>query len=273
MSMTVGCGAASDAGAVRDLNEDSVIFESGVFAVADGMGGHAAGEIASGIAVDTMRGLAHLSDPRPEDVLAAIDKANDEILSFARSHSGHAGMGTTLAGMGQVSFGGSEHWMIFNVGDSRVYRYSSAGMARLSTDHSEVEELMVAGEITEEEARVYPRRNVITRSLGTDPRPVPDTWMIPVELDQRFLVCSDGLILELTEDEVAAVLRSESNAQRAADQLVADAVRAGGRDNVSAVVVDVIAASSSSEGDEVDVTTGPRPDVTRPRSEIVDGAS
>jgi protein phosphatase len=256
---------------MRVLNEDSVIVEPRLFAVADGMGGHAAGEVASGIAIDTLRSLAWQAETRPDDVLAAIDQANQQILAFARNHAEHTGMGTTLAGLGLVTFVGSQHWMIFNVGDSRVYGVGAGGLRRLSVDHSEVEELIEAGEITEDQARVHPRRNVITRSLGTHPAPVPDTWMLPVESGQRFLICSDGLILELTEDQVAQVLAEECDSQKAADRLVADAVRAGGRDNVSVIVVEVVAteAMPARADSDDDIATGPRIDDTQPRLRVL----
>lgn len=263
--LTLNRGAATDAGGVRELNEDSILSESDLFAVADGMGGHAAGEVASGIAVATLRELTSLASTRREDVLEAIDRANAAIVAFAETHSDHSGMGTTLAGLSRISFLGTDYWLVFNVGDSRVYRLDTPRLVQLSTDHSEVEELIEAGAITPDEALVHPRRNVITKSLGMDPRPVPDTWMLPIEAGQRFLICSDGLILEVSEQDVALILIREPDPQIAADRLIASAIRAGGRDNVSAIVVDVAEHSPDGDGESHDADTSPRLKNTQPR--------
>jgi protein phosphatase len=171
-------------------------------------------------------------------------------------------MGTTLAGVCLVALGGSDHWLVFNVGDSRIYRSGDDGLVQISTDHSEVAELLNAGSITAQEASVHPRRNVITRSLGTNPAAPVDTWVFPVEAGQRFLVCSDGLTLELTDEEIAQVLKSEQDPQAATDKLVAAAIVAGGRDNVSVVIID---AETGTDAD-ADLPTGPR-------SELLDGAT
>jgi serine/threonine protein phosphatase PrpC len=252
-------GSATHAGRVRALNEDAVLSERPVFAVADGMGGHAAGEVASALAINAVRDLTLVSHAlRPGDVTSAIAVANQLIVTFAQRHAGHNGMGTTLAGVAMVAVGGSDHWLVFNIGDSRVYRLVDGRLVQLSTDHSEVAELLHSGRITAAEAAVHPRRNVITRSLGTTPSPAVDTLVLPLESGQRFLLCSDGLTLELAEGEIAHVMSTEPDPQAAADRLVAAAVDAGGRDNVSAVVVDADAEPSSTS----DLPTGPRSRLT-----------
>jgi PPM family protein phosphatase len=249
-------GTASHPGLVRERNEDSAIASGGIAVVADGMGGHAAGEVASHLAVERLGRLAwDPSDLKPGDLLIAIDEANQSILNAASTDPEQAGMGTTVAGIAAVRVGGSDHWMVFNVGDSRVYRLNERTLTRVSVDHSEVQELISAGKLTVEEAKQYPRRNVVTRSLGTDPAPQADVWVFPPTPGERFMICSDGLPLELDEQIIAEVLADQPDAQIAANALVDYAVRAGGRDNVTVVVVDLV---SPDAGDPVSVETAPR---------------
>jgi protein phosphatase len=249
--LNVSVGYASDTGAVRERNEDSALSTPRLFAVADGMGGHAGGDVASRLAVESLMRLADKSDLQSHDVVAAIAQANRELLEAMTANRQLAGMGTTLTGLGITGSGleaGSDpgssvesreqaRWVIFNVGDSRVYRFADGVLERLTVDHSEVEELVAAGRLTPEEAKVYPRRNVVTRSLGTIPAPAPDVWLRDPIPGERFLICSDGLPLEVSEGEIASVLRDESEPQRAADRLVELALTAGGRDNVTVIVV------------------------------------
>jgi protein phosphatase len=147
-------------------------------------------------------------------------------------------MGTTVAGLCMVRLSGGDHWLVFNVGDSRVYRFVDDRIVQVTVDHSEVAEMVAAGEIPASAAGAHPRRNVITRALGSDPAPQPDVWVFPAASRERFVVCSDGLSVEIGDGEIADVLRTEINPQSAADELVRSAVRAGGRDNVTVVVVD-----------------------------------
>jgi serine/threonine protein phosphatase PrpC len=237
-ALRIVVGAASHTGLVRERNEDSALSTSGVFAVADGMGGHAAGDVASRIAVAALMRLAGRDDLRSRDILDAVDAANDDILNSIDADGQRAGMGTTLTGVAIVTGDTNPRWAVFNVGDSRVYRFAGDTLTQLTEDHSEVGELVAAGQLTAEQAAVYPRRNVITRSLGTVPGPHPDIWLLEPEAPERFVICSDGLTSELSDDEIAAVLRAESEPQRAADRLVVEAVQAGGRDNVTVLVID-----------------------------------
>jgi len=253
--MKVSFGTCTDAGVRRELNEDAVLAASPIFAVADGMGGHAAGEVASALAIEKMSSLAGRSDVRPDDVLHALDEANTAILAYERDVAETAGMGTTISGVCLGLVAGSPHWVVFNVGDSRVYRFADGELRQLTVDHSEIAELLAAGRITAEEALVHPLRNVVTRSLGVMPPPVADVWVLPVLARERFLICSDGLPLEVPEDIIAAQLAEDSPAQAVAEVLVSAAVLAGGRDNVSVVVVDVSAPDDAAEADEV---TAPR---------------
>ncbi|GAA1518968.1 protein phosphatase 2C domain-containing protein [Dactylosporangium maewongense] len=225
---TVRAGAASDVGRVRQRNEDSALVVDGVYAVADGMGGHAAGDVASELAVAALRRLADLPDRTPQDVHDEIARANADILASAVEHPVRTGMGTTVTGLSLVLDGDAERWAVFNVGDSRVYRYDGEVLTQLTVDHTAPQS-------------VTRRRGVITRALGTRPAPPADLWVLSPVPGERFVVCSDGLPLELTDDEIAAALRAEPVAQAAADLLVHRAVLAGGRDNVTVVVVDHLA--------------------------------
>jgi PPM family protein phosphatase len=256
--MSVQWGSATDPGRVRAINEDSYLVAPSVFVVADGMGGHAAGEVASAIAVGEFRALAERSELLTEQIVDAIARANQQILESGRKHDTRKGMGTTLAGVGIVRAGGSSHWAVFNVGDSRVYRYVHGQLHQISVDHSEVQELISAGYITPEEAKIHPDRNVVTRSLGTDPAPVPDVWVFPPVAGERFLVCSDGLSRELDDAEIENILHREPVAQEAASALVTRAVEAGGRDNITVLVIDFAGSPTDGLGHAIDEDTAPR---------------
>ncbi len=227
--VTVRVGSASDTGRVRRRNEDCALTGADLFAVADGMGGQAAGDVASGLAVAALRRLAGRPGREPADLRAGLADANDDILASAVAHPDRAGMGTTVAGLGLVRVAGTEHWAVFNVGDSRVYRFVDGTLAQITVDH-----VAPATRAT--------RGGGITRALGSDPAPDADLWVFPPTPGERFVICSDGLNLELADAEIAAVLRAEPAAQAAADDLVRRAVVAGGRDNVTAVVVDHLPA-------------------------------
>lgn len=233
-----GWGAATDRGHVRAVNEDSLLAGPPMFVVADGMGGHAAGDVASLLAVEAFADLVGRDALSVNDAPAAVSAANERILALVEETPDLAGMGTTIAGLAVISAGGAEHWQVFNVGDCRVYRLASGVLSQLTVDHSEAEELVAAGRLSREEARTYPRRNVVTRSLGTSPPPQVDSWVFPPSPPERFMICSDGLTGELEDDRIAEILRSEGEPQRAADRLVALAVEAGGRDNVTVLVID-----------------------------------
>ncbi len=237
--LRVRSGSATSIGRVRDHNEDALIADGPVFAVADGMGGHAAGEVASRIAVEALTHLVEHPPSRPDDVAEALRAANDGILRSQDDDPEQRGMGTTVTGLTLLDDGDDEHWLVFNIGDSRVYRLAGDRLSQVTRDHSEVRELMDAGLIDEEEAARHPMRNVITRSLGAGPAPEADVWELAPKAGERFVVCSDGLSNELDDAEIARIALEHADPQAAADELVAAAVRAGGRDNVSVVVVSV----------------------------------
>ncbi len=254
-------GAASDVGRVRRDNEDAARVSGPVFVVADGMGGHAAGEVASRIAAETIAP----SDPaaaglQVRDLVERVGEANRRILASAAHHPEQTGMGTTAAGLAVVSVGGSPHWAVFNIGDSRVYRLIDGRLSQVTVDHSEVWELVESGALTPEQAQHHPGRNVITRSLGREPMGSVDTWVFPPYAGESFLICSDGLSNELSLEQLESVLRSGRDAQETADELVRRAVEAGGRDNVTAIVV---ASQGEQLGPDADEDTTPREVVSR----------
>lgn len=257
-------GARTDVGAVRELNEDSYLVLAEpilLAAVADGMGGHAAGEVASGIVVDTMRELVARDDLTSDDVPRQLLLANERIREAVSAHPEQKGMGTTATGIVLVTAGGSDHWVVFNVGDSRVYRWIDGTLSQLTVDHSEVQELVDAGVITEAEARVHPARNVVTRSLGTDYAYHADTWVLPPYAGERFVICSDGLTNELTDEQVREILQTNPDPQAAADELVRAALESGGKDNVTVVVVNL----DGDVGDDQSETSPRRGADTAPR--------
>jgi protein phosphatase len=249
-------GAATDTGWVRETNEDSMLARAPVFVVADGMGGHAAGEVASSLAVGVFAEWAESAALSQREVETAILSGNERILEAAREHDSAHGMGTTIAGIAIVAPGGIDHWLVFNVGDSRVYRWAEGSLIQITVDHSEVQELIDRGEITRQEAVSHQSRNVVTRALGTDPLPEIDWWLLPVIAGERFLICSDGLPAELSDTDIEHILRS-SSATEAATELVERAVAAGGRDNVTVITVDVTHTSESASAADED--TAPRP--------------
>lgn len=249
-------GSATDRGRVRPFNEDSLLAYPPVFMVADGMGGHSAGDVASRLAVEEFTQLAGHSTVTPDEVHDCIGR----VASRLRTAVAGGTAGTTVAGAAAVSHEGAAYWLVFNIGDSRVYRWAGGGLEQISVDHSVVQELVESGEIRPDQAREHPERHVITRAVGTGSEPDPDYWMIPAAPADRMLICSDGLTSELDDAEIAALLSASPDPQEAAQALVTAALRAGGRDNVSAVVVDVAAMR---DGVDTDMTVPPsevRPD-------------
>jgi len=249
-------GAATSVGRVRQVNEDSYLAVPPLFVVADGMGGHGSGDLASRIAIEDMSACAELRPLFAEAVLTALEHANRHIIERDEANR----MGTTATGLAALETAGGDHLMVFNVGDSRVYRLSGGRLEQLTVDHSEVQELVLAGVITKEQARTHPRRNVVTRALGSDAGLMPDHWLLPAVGGDRYLVCSDGLFSELP-DEVILPLLAAGTPQQAADALVSAANDAGGRDNVTAVVVDI-----ESDDKGADERTLPREVLSRPTS-------
>ncbi len=234
-SARLSWGARTDVGLVREHNEDSYLVRAPVFAVSDGMGGHAAGEVASSIAVNTIAEKAPL---HADDILlgAAVEAANAAIIQGAIDGDGKQGMGCTAT----CVLIEDDKMAVAHVGDSRVYLLHSGILVRLTHDHSYVEELIEAGEITADEARVHPSRSVITRALGSDPDMYADHFTINLSLGDRIIICSDGLSSMVEDSEIEALAVSSATPQAAADNLVAAALAEGGHDNVTVVVIDVL---------------------------------
>ncbi len=224
----------SDVGRVRAHNEDTVLVDPPLFAVADGLGGHEAGEVASGIAIDTLASAA----PATADAKGlgrAVRAANRAVIRAAREGLGRAGMGTTMT----AAVVEGTRIAVAHVGDSRAYLLHTGGLERITGDHSMVADMIRQGTLTEEQSRSHPNRSVITRALGTDPNMVADTFEVDAEPGDRLLLCSDGLTAMLTDDRIAEVLHSYGDPEMAVRILVDEANAAGGHDNISVVVVDI----------------------------------
>src|SRR3954462_13870340 len=235
-------GAATHGGLVRAGNEDAFVVEPMVFGVADGMGGHQAGEVASEIAARIMRDRLRTGASNVGVVVASVVEANAAIFQEAHASVDHHGMGTTLTALVVLRADESNvaRFALVNVGDSRTYLLRNGELHRATVDHSYVQELVNTGHISEDEARSHPRRNIVTRALGIEPTVRVDTWLVPMGHGDRFILCSDGLVDEVHDDEIAAIAIAAPTPQEAADQLVAKANANGGRDNVTVVVVDVL---------------------------------
>ncbi|BCW10075.1 serine/threonine protein phosphatase [Arthrobacter sp. NtRootA4] len=255
-SFRLSYGYGTDRGLRRELNEDSFIAADPVFAVADGMGGHEAGEIASGMCVRTLGSAPELASgvrtASAADLQACLLKADAAI----RDATG-ARAGTTLSGVVVVEQMGLPYWLVMNIGDSRTYRLSQGEFAQISVDHSEVQELVDSGDITSEQAAVHPRRHVVTRALGTGDETEADFWLLPIQEGDRIMVCSDGLNGELSDDHMFRILSTVAHPQDAVDALIQAALRSGGRDNVTVIVVD----AKNVLNDAGIAITAPRPEV------------
>ena len=241
--MKVVWGAATHVGMLRQQNEDAFIAETSVFVVADGMGGHNAGEVASALAVKGMREAARNGFSSADSVVTAINAANAEIHRASGGPTDQRGMGTTLTAVVPLPAAGDEpqRMVVANVGDSRVYLWRDNELKQVSSDHSYVQELLTEGYISEAEARVHPRRNIVTRALGIEGNVNADSWVLPMVSGDRYVLCSDGLVDEVEDERIAQLLGETPDPQVAADRLVAAANDNGGRDNVTVIVVDVVA--------------------------------
>lgn len=228
-------GARSDVGCVRTHNEDSYLVQSPLFCVSDGMGGHAAGEVASSIAVETIAQHAPTSAD-PAQLARAVEAANAAIIRAAAEGVGRPGMGCTAT----AAYIEGTQLAIAHVGDSRAYLVHEGTLIRVTRDHSYVEKLVDAGEITADEARVHPNRSVITRALGSDPAMYADHFQLNIEEGDRLILCSDGLSSMIPDGEIENIANQSPTAQICVDNLVDAALAAGGSDNVTVVVVDVV---------------------------------
>ena len=275
-------GSASDTGRVRSNNQDSKLVTLNLFAVADGMGGHQGGEVASALAVGELRKTIKV--PTLESLTEAIRGANRTIYQHADQDPELRGMGTTIAAMALVENDrGQEELAWANVGDSRIYRYRDGDLLQLSRDHSLVEDLRRDGQLSEEEAAVHPQRNILTRALGIDREVEVDSETVEPFAGDRYLLCSDGLFNEVELDRISATLRRLVNPDDAAAELVRLANDHGGRDNITCVIIDVVdddgksrAASAALAGQPADLDSTTRRSTTahfdRPTRELSGGS-
>ncbi len=267
-------GSATDIGLVRSNNQDQLLVAPGLYAVADGMGGHAAGEVASLTAIKALDAAFEASDERTAASLESAAKAaNRAVWEQARTNRGMLGMGTTLVALAVVeNDDGTSGLAVAHIGDSRLYLYRDKALSQVTVDHSLVQELIDEGQISQAQAAVHPQRHVLTRALGVEPAVDVDVIQIAPENNDRYLLCSDGLPREASDDQIAAILSRFPDPSEAARELVELANSRGGSDNVTVVVVDVLANEQSP--DTLIIVPGPAssdsPESTDPQ--IVDTA-
>lgn len=235
--------AATDKGRRRENNQDSFLAEYPLFVVADGMGGHAGGEIASQRTIERLRATVSEGDVSTSTIEQALVAAVADIA--AHPETTDEGTGTTLTGV-FLEIGESEaRWISLNIGDSRVYLLRDGALSQVTTDHSVVQELITAGRLSPEEAEGHPYSNVITRAVGVSEATPPDYRAFAVRDGDRFVVCSDGLTKELTDYGIQHFLGQNADPNTAVDAMMDAALENGGRDNVTIIVLDVRAAAAA----------------------------
>ena len=237
-TIRVVSAAATHVGHVRATNEDSVLNASPIYLVADGMGGHNAGEVASAIVVEEFEKLTLQENVTVEQLGEALRSSATRIGELSGEST--MGAGTTVAAAATMVLDGIGYWVVLNLGDSRVYRLSGEIFEQVSVDHSVVQELMDRGELTPQQASTHPYRHMVTRALGAGPDSDPDYWLIPAETGDRMLICSDGLTGEVDDAVIEKVLRGPADVRTLCDDLVGRALDAGGHDNISVVVVEAV---------------------------------
>ena len=237
-TVRVVSASATHVGHVRATNEDSLLSVTPIHLVADGMGGHNAGEVASAIAVEEFEKLTLQENVTVEQLGDALHSASVRIGELGGEST--LGAGTTVALVATMVLDGIGYWVIMNLGDSRVYRLSGEVFEQVSVDHSVVQELMDRGDISAEQARIHPYRHMVTRALGAGPESDPDYWLIPAETGDRMLVCSDGLTGEVDDEAIETMLRRPADVRTIAEDLVGRALDAGGHDNITVVIVEAV---------------------------------
>lgn len=256
--MRIRWGGASDRGRRRAENQDAMYADIGLFVVADGIGGHLGGSVASSLAVKT---VAANSPSTPAELLAAVHHANQVVHHRSTAHADLAGMGTTLCAIAVVQQDGHRVWSLVNVGDSRVYRYQGGELTQLTIDHNFVAEMIRAGDLTVEQAADHPRRNTLTRAIGVEPEVMVDDWILELTGNDRFLLCTDGVTNELDESDISELLDIDEHPSDVARALVRQANDRGGRDNSTALVVDVDIEGTANEPPLAPTQAGvPQPD-------------
>ena len=247
----IAVAAVTDPGLHRTGNEDSYLAESPAFLVADGMGGYEAGDRASAAVVEAFRAHVQGPDfPTIDDVRDALIAADAGVAAVAESTD--RGAGSTVSGVVLVEHDGGPHWLIFNIGDSRVYRHDGSELKQLTVDHSLGQELVDRGELAREDLSTYASRNVITRAIGAADS-TADSWLMPVTNGERMLICSDGLYSEVADEAIRAILTMSGRPESVATALVQRAKHNGGHDNITVVVLDVISGGGTVP---IEFTTG-----------------
>jgi serine/threonine protein phosphatase PrpC len=259
--LDVRWGAATDTGRVRERNEDSIVASAAVCAIADGMGGHEAGDRASAAIAGALAEVPEL--PAPRHIYDALQRASLDIERISTASGGRSG--STVTGVAFGVFDGEPGWLVFNIGDSRVYSLHGDQLTQITHDHSVVQGLIDTGQISEADAERHPARNSITRAVGFSMDPRPDFWHLNLVPRLRLLVCSDGLTKELAVDQVAALLAEHAEPEKAARALVDAALEHGGRDNVSVIVVDSVATAPT---DAPAVSTAEEPSAPHAPDEV-----
>ena len=236
-----------------------MLAQEGLFIVADGMGGHNAGEVASAMAVKFLRAAQANGIADAKELNSTIKEINEKIFQAAIGQTDQRGMGTTLTALAitptdSKSDNDSKSVTVANIGDSRTYLLRAGEFRQVSVDHSYVQELVSEGLITRDEARTHARRNIVTRALGIEPTVGVDTWTLPLMAGDRYLLCSDGLVDEVSDIDIETCLKLNSDPQQTASDLVAMANKNGGRDNITVIVVDVLDNDKTADSKPADTT-------------------
>jgi protein phosphatase len=238
----------TDQGRRRETNQDAFLADYPLFIVADGMGGHAGGEIASRSTVSRLQALVAAGEVGRPGIENALELAVGDIADHPETTD--EGTGTTLTGVFLDSEGDEAHWVALNIGDSRVYLLRDDRLVQVTTDHSVVQELIAAGKLSPEEAEGHPYSNVITRAVGASELTAPDYVSIDLRPGDRFVICSDGLTKELTDYGIQHFLREHLDPAAAVDAMLSAALENGGRDNVTLIVLQVADEADSSSPSE-----------------------
>ncbi len=241
--LVLAWGMATDTGRRRSHNEDSLLARSPIFAVADGMGGHSAGDVASAAVVHRLSEAISTDFTEADAIEDGLRAATLDIGLAADEKE--LGVGTTVTGAALSLQDGEPFWTVFNVGDSRVYLFEHGTLVQVTVDHSVVQELVDAGVIRAEDSESHPDSNVITRAVGFNAEALPDYWVVPVRTGLRLLLCSDGLTKELDNEQIRVNLAAALSPAETAQALVDAALAAGGRDNITTIVIDVVESAET----------------------------
>ena len=239
--------AITHTGRRREVNQDAVLAEYPLFVVADGMGGHIGGEIASSRTIERLRAVVGKGEVTPKTIEKALARAVADIASHPEATDD--GTGTTVTGVYLDTSTPEPTWVTLNIGDSRVYLFRDGGLAQVTTDHSVVQELISSGRLSPEEAENHPYGNVITRAVGPSDGVSPDYVRLEVQDGDRFVVCSDGLTKELTDYGILHFLLQHEDPTEAAVDMLEAALENGGRDNITIIVLNVRRIASSPTAD------------------------